>query len=76
MEMYTFRTRSFTLTDKYRAMHIILHFPLPKARALGFLTFFFPVLLFEGLIITSKLHINTCNFGPRELEPIPCLTNE
>lgn len=74
-EMYTFRTRSVTQTDKYLAiLPTIIHFPLPEAR--DFLVFFFPGLLFEGLITTSRSHINTCSLGSRDMKPTPSLTRD
>lgn len=73
--MYTFKTKSVTETDKYRAMlATTIHFPLPEARA--FLAFAFDVLLVEGLITTSKSHINTCSFGSLEIKPTPSLTKD
>lgn len=82
--MHTFITKFVTWSDKYRAiLLIVFHFPFPfpfplpeEGAPLDFRVFFFSELLFEGLVITSKLHIISCNFGTQELEPTPSSTKE
>jgi hypothetical protein len=43
---------------------------------LDFWVFFFPELLIVGLVTTSKLRINNCNFGFQEPTSAPCSTEE
>lgn len=72
--LYTFKTKSVMETDKYLAIlaTTIIHFPRPDLRGLwdgSLRDLAFGVLLFEGLITTSKSHINTCSLGSLEIKP-------
>lgn len=70
--LHTFKTKSVMETDKYLAiLATTIHFPLPELAFVvrGLRGLAFAVLLLEGLITTSKSHINTCSLGSLEIKP-------